>query len=118
MAAKVELAGYVRKPEQKTSKAGKSYNSFGLSVKTGKDTEGKPTYSWFNCRDMRSADLPKEKDYIVVKGGLNVSVSQKGEKTYTNLDVFVDAIELPPPKEGAEASKPTIAKPAKEPWED
>jgi hypothetical protein len=120
MSAKVTLKGYISEkpaPAKKTSAGGKEYVTYQVAAKTGKDKEtGKNKYSYFSCRDMRAdALVPEAKAFVEVVGGLSVSTNTKGDKTYTNLDVFVDEITVAPPREG-EASQ--AAAPKKEPWED
>ena len=124
MSAKVTLKGYVSEkpaPASKTSGGGRPYVTYQLAVKTGKDKNtGKGVYSYFGCRDFREdAVQPEAKAFVTVTGGLSVSTNQKGDKTYTNLDVFVDSIEVAPPRDGSEPK--SAAKPAepskKEPWE-
>lgn len=124
MSAKVTLKGYVSEkpaPADKTSGGGRPYVTYQIAVKTGKDKEtGKGIYSYFGCRDFREdAVKPEPKAFVTVVGGLSVSTNTKGDKTYTNLDVFVDSIEIAPPRDGAPkpAAKPEPM-PAKEPWED
>jgi hypothetical protein len=115
---KIECKGYVRKPEQATSKGGKSYVKFGFSTKTGKDKDGKATYTWLNCMNFAAdAALPKDGDFMVLKGGLGVSVTEKEGKRYTNHDVFVDSLDAAPPRDGESPAAAPAAPPAKDPWE-
>lgn len=115
---KIDCAGYVRKPEAATSNGGKSYVKFGLSVKTGKDKEGKAIYTWLNCRDFRAdATVPVDGTFMKLKGGLGISVTEKDGKRYTNHDVFVDALDAAPPRDGETTAQAEPAKPTKDPWE-
>lgn len=122
MSAKVEINGYVKKPEAKAPDGKKAFNQFQLACKTGKDpTTGKGKYTYFQCRDYRADRvLPKDDTYVVVKGGLNVYTTEREGKVYTNFQVFVDSVDNPDNSEPAkEEPKATpAATPAKDPWDE
>lgn len=65
------------------------------------EKDEKPTY--FSCRMKKTgvADLLKKGRFVTVLGNLKVSTNVKDDKTYVNLDVWVNTIELAPTiKEG------------------
>ena len=65
------------------------------------EKDEKPTY--FSCRMKKTgvADILKKGRFVTVLGNLKVSTNIKDDKTYVNLDVWANAVELPPlAKEG------------------
>lgn len=99
MSAKITVKGYVNKPEEKTSKAGKKYASYSVRAKTGKTASGTPFYTYFNCRDMNNS-APDEGAFVTVTGGLSIydyEHKASGERR-KGFDVFVDSVEVAPPR--------------------
>lgn len=59
------------------------------------DKDEKPTY--YTCRMKKTgvADRLKKGRYVALVGALKVSLNVKDEKTYTNLDVWVQSLDAP-----------------------
>ena len=59
------------------------------------DKEEKPT--WYTCRMRKTgvAERLKKGRYVALVGTLKVSQNVKEEKTYTNLDVWVQSLDVP-----------------------
>lgn len=107
MSCKVTIKGYVNKPETKTSKGGKTYASYSVRAKTGKTQSGTPFYTYFNCRDMNNA-APEDGSFVTIEGGLTIydyDHKASGEKR-KGFDVFVDSVEVAPPREGSGPGTP------------
>ena len=59
------------------------------------DKDEKPTYYTCRMRKTGVADRLKKGRYVALVGTLKVSVNLKDEKTYTNLDVWVQSLDAP-----------------------
>lgn len=73
---------------------------FSVAVKDGRSQEEKPTY--YSCRMKRTgvAEYLTKGRFVTVMGTLRVSTNVKEDKTYVNLDVWVNNLDLAPlPKE-------------------
>lgn len=59
------------------------------------EKEDKPTY--YTCRMKKTgvADRLKKGRYVALVGTLKISQNVKDEKTYTNLDVWVQSLDAP-----------------------
>ena len=59
------------------------------------EKEDKPTY--YTCRMKKTgvADRLKKGRYVALVGTLKISQNVKDEKTYTNLDVWVQSLDVP-----------------------
>lgn len=59
------------------------------------DKDEKPTY--YTCRMKKTgvAEFLKKGRYVAVLGTLKISQNIKDEKTYTNLDVWVQSLDVP-----------------------
>lgn len=82
------------------TKEGGEMLRFDVAVNDGREKEEKPTY--YSCRMKKTgvADYLKKGRYVSLFGNLKVSVVQRADKTYVNLDVWVTSMDLPPlPKE-------------------
>lgn len=101
----VSFAGYVNRPETKTSGKGTTYNQYTVRTKFGKDKDGKPAHAYITCRDCPHQDhtvgeLPKEGAFVRVKGNLSVREYEGKDKTQKlGLDCFVKDLLVSPPKE-------------------
>ena len=59
------------------------------------DKDEKPNYYTCRMRKTGVADRLKKGRYVALVGTLKVSVNLKDEKTYTNLDVWVQSLDAP-----------------------
>ena len=78
---------------------GTEFLKFNVAVNTGQDE--KPTY--YSCRTKKSgvSELLKKGRFVAVAGELKVSTNEKDAKTYVNLDVWVNRLDVSPiAKEG------------------
>ena len=59
------------------------------------DKEEKPTY--YTCRMKKTgvAERLKKSRYVALVGNLRISQNVKDDKTYTNLDVWVQSLDAP-----------------------
>ena len=77
-------------------KEGKEFIRFVVAAKDpAAEKDDKPTY--YTCRMPKTgvADRLKKGRYIAMVGALRVSVNVKDEKSYTNLDVWVQSLDAP-----------------------
>lgn len=77
-------------------KEGKEFIRFVVAAKDpAAEKDDKPTY--YTCRMPKTgvADRLKKGRYIAMVGTLRVSVNVKDEKSYTNLDVWVQSLDAP-----------------------
>lgn len=89
--------------EVQKAKDGSEYIRFTVAVNDSKTAsqDEKPTF--YSCRMKRTgaAELLKKGRFVAVTGNLKVNVNQKEDKTYVNLDVWVNIIDIAPiAKEG------------------
>lgn len=73
---------------------------FDVPVKDSRDKEEKPTY--YTCRMKKTgiAEYLKKGRFVSIVGSLKVNVLEKDDRTYVNLDVWVNNLDLAPlPKE-------------------
>ena len=59
------------------------------------EKEDKPTYSTCRMKKTGVADRLKKGRYVALVGTLKISQNVKDEKTYTNLDVWVQSLDAP-----------------------
>lgn len=59
------------------------------------DKDEKPTYYTCRMRKTGVADRLKKGRYVALVGALKVSLNVKDDKTYTNLDVWVQSLDAP-----------------------
>lgn len=77
-------------------KDGKVFIRFTVAAKDPlADKDEKPTY--YTCRMKKTgvADRLKKGRYVAIVGTLKISQNVKDDKTYTNLDVWVQALDAP-----------------------
>ena len=77
-------------------KEGKEFIRFVVAAKdSAADKEDKPTY--YTCRMIKTgvAERLKKGRYVSLIGTLRVSQNVKEDKTYTNLDVWVQTLDAP-----------------------
>ena len=77
-------------------KEGKEFIRFVVAAKDpAAEKDDKPTY--YTCRMPKTgvADRLKKGRYVAMVGALRVSVNVKDEKSYTNLDVWVQSLDAP-----------------------
>mgnify|MGYP002624461313 CR=1 FL=1 len=73
---------------------------FTVAVRDGRSQEEKPTY--YSCRMKKTGvtDYLTKGRFVTVMGPLRVSTNVKDDKTYVNLDVWANSLDLAPlPKE-------------------
>jgi single-stranded DNA-binding protein len=77
-------------------KEGKEFIRFVVAAKDpAADKEDKPTY--YTCRMPKTgvAERLKKGRFVAMVGNLRVSVNIKDDKSYTNLDVWVQSLDVP-----------------------
>ena len=77
-------------------KEGKEFIRFVVAAKDpAADKDDKPTY--YTCRMPKTgvAERLKKGRYVAMVGALRVSVNVKDDKSYTNLDVWVQSLDAP-----------------------
>lgn len=77
-------------------KEGKEFLRFVVAAKDpAADKEDKPTY--YTCRMPKTgvAERLKKGRFVAMVGNLRVSVNIKDDKSYTNLDVWVQSLDVP-----------------------
>lgn len=77
-------------------KEGKEFIRFVVAAKDpAAEKDDKPTY--YTCRMPKTgvADRLKKGRYVAMVGALRVSVNVKDDKSYTNLDVWVQSLDAP-----------------------
>ncbi len=77
-------------------KEGKEFIRFTVAAKDPcADREDKPTY--YTCRMSKTgvSERLKKGRYVALVGSLRVSQNIKEDKTYTNLDVWVQSLDAP-----------------------
>lgn len=77
-------------------KEGKEFIRFVIAAKDpAADKEDKPTY--YTCRMPKTgvAERLKKGRFVAMVGNLRVSVNIKDDKSYTNLDVWVQSLDVP-----------------------
>lgn len=100
----VEFRGYVKFPETKSTRNGKTYNAFAVRTKQGKKQDGTSDYVLLRCKEMAHKDhplgtLPPDNAFVSVKGSLNQYEYEKDGVKKSGMDVFVHEITVAPPKE-------------------
>lgn len=73
---------------------------FDVAVKDGHNKDEKPTY--YTCRMKKTgiAEYLKKGRFVSILGSLKVNVVEKEDRTFVNLDVWVNSLDLAPlPKE-------------------
>jgi len=99
MSAKVEVRGYVNKPQAKTTAGEKAYSSFFLNVKQ-KGYKDKPaTYASYSVTDWKNASPPPEGSYVTISGWLEVRQFEKGGVKRQSLDINATELTVAPPRE-------------------
>ena len=84
-----------------STKEGVEMLRFDVAVKDGRDKDEKPTY--YSCRMKKTGvgEYLKKGRFVSVMGNLRVSIVQKDDVTYVNLDIWVLNLDLAPlSKEG------------------
>ena len=77
-------------------KEGNEFIRFIVAAKEpGADKEEKPTYYTCRMRKTGVAERLKKGRYVSLVGTLKVSVNVKEDKSYTNLDVWVQNLDAP-----------------------
>ena len=77
-------------------KEGKEFIRFAVAAKEpGADKDEKPTYYTCRMRKTGVAERLKKGRYVSLVGTLKVSVNVKEDKSYTNLDVWVQNLDAP-----------------------
>ena len=77
-------------------KEGKEFIRFVVAAKDpAAEKDDKPTY--YTCRMSKTgvAERLKKGRYVAMVGTLRVSVNVKDDKSYTNLDVWVQSLDAP-----------------------
>ncbi len=83
-----------------SGKEGNEFIRFDVAVNDGREREEKPTY--YTCRMKKTgvSEYLKKGRFVTVLGSQKVSVVTKDGKTFVNLDVWVQNLDLAPlPKE-------------------
>ena len=83
-----------------SSKEGNEFIRFDVAVNDSREKEEKPTY--YTCRMKKTgvSEYLKKGRFVTVMGSLKVAVVTKDDKTFVNLDVWVQNLDLAPlPKE-------------------
>lgn len=81
-------------------KEGNEFIRFDVAVNDSREKEEKPTY--YTCRMKKTgvSEYLKKGRFVTVMGSLKVAVVIKDDKTFVNLDVWVQNLDLAPlPKE-------------------
>lgn len=81
----------------KTANGEKEIQKFSLAVNTGRDTEGNPVASFFDCVAFDNNAVPylNKGDRTVVTGRLNQRKYENKEgKTISVIEILVDSVEL------------------------
>lgn len=77
-------------------KEGNEFIRFTVTAKEpGADKDEKPTYYTCRMRKTGVAERLKKGRYVSLVGTLKVSVNVKEDKSYTNLDVWVQNLDAP-----------------------
>lgn len=100
----IEFKGYVKFPEEKSTRAGKKYNAFAVRTKQGKKQDGTNDYILMRCKEMdhkghERSPLPAENSFVSVKGSYNTFEYEKDGVKKSGCEVFVHSLEVSPPKE-------------------
>ena len=73
---------------------------FDVAVKGGRDKDEKPTYYTYRMKKTGIAEYLKKGRFVSILGSLKVSAVEKEDRTFVNLDVWVNSLDLAPlPKE-------------------
>lgn len=77
-------------------KEGNEFIRFDVAVNDGREKEEKPTY--YTCRMKKTgvAEYLKKGRFVTVMGTLKMAVVSKDNKTFVNLDVWVQNLDLAP----------------------
>lgn len=79
-----------------SGKEGNEFIRFDVAVNDGRERDEKPTY--YTCRMKKTgvSEYLKKGRFVTVVGSQKVSVVTKDGKTFVNLDVWVQNLDLPP----------------------
>ena len=109
----IEVRGYFNKPQLKDGSKGQ-FQTFSLSEKRKAFGNRPETVTFYDVTVFKDS-LPRVEhgQYGTVKGFLDVEKREVNGKTYTNLRINAQELEI------AESNRPaaTGAEPAKDPWE-
>ena len=111
--ANIEVRGYVKRPETKTTSGGKVLYKFGLSeaIKDDKAPKGK-RYEFYNVTSFEPIAGLEDGSYVTIKGYLKPRTTEVNGAKRTFLDVVAQQTEVAPPRGGQERK---AAAPAAEP---
>jgi len=87
----VIVSGRAYRPQLRTTKSGKSITTFGLSVYSGKDKDGKSKYNFIDCKCF--SDESNLSGDVVVVGKIGFDSWEKDGKKFVKPLIIVDKLE-------------------------
>lgn len=81
--------------ESFSGKDEREYIRFTVAANDRADKDAPATYYSCRMRKTGAAERLKRGRYVALSGSLKVSVNSSGEKTFVNLDVWVESIDVP-----------------------
>ena len=87
----VIISGKAYRPQLRTTKSGKSITTFGLSVWSGKDADGKSQYNFIDCKCF--SDESGLAGDVVVTGKLSFENWTKEGKKFSKPVIIVDRLD-------------------------
>lgn len=91
----VKINGRTYRPESKQTKSGKTLTTFGLSVYTGKDKDGKSKYSFIDCKFFGNVQEKKDVEldgYIAFDSWTDKSTGKQKTKPYIMVKEMKDFV--------------------------
>lgn len=87
----VIISGRAYRPQVRNTKSGKSITTFGLSVYSGKDKDGKSQYNFMDCKCF--SDETNLSGDVVVSGRIGFDNWEKDGKKFSKPVIIVDKLE-------------------------
>lgn len=87
----VIISGRAYNPQVRQTKSGKTITTFGLSVYSGKDADGKSRYNFIDCKCF--SDETNLSGDVVASGRLAFDNWEKDGKKYSKPVIIVDKLE-------------------------
>jgi single-stranded DNA-binding protein len=97
--ANIDIRGYVKRPETKVSKGGRTYLKFTLSegIKDDKAPKGK-RYEYYNVTCFDRVDGLEDGSYVTIRGYLQPRTYEQAGVKRMSLDVVAKEVDVAPAK--------------------
>ena len=105
--AEITVKGYVNKPASKESAKG-GFSTFTLAERQ-KRKDGTFEKVYYDVIDFNHKEPPAESSFVTVKGWLSIARVEKNGRSFTNIGINAQELEVAPPREGGPSAAPGAA---------